>query len=145
MTCDKTSHTPLSFVEAERRVMITVGLVRIAWNATVALAPGSLHRIGGIEFPGPDGGMWARAFGIRGTLIGVGALHPDDAVRRATRQAGIAMDSLDACAVAIAGRNGLPAKATAIGVTMASSAAAFAAFGPGILHRRSLTRSRFTE
>jgi hypothetical protein len=129
----KETVTTVSRDSAERRVLATIGVVRIVWGITTALGSAHVHRIGGIEYPGPDGGIWIKAFGVRDVVLGAGALHPDETVRRATLKAGIAMDLFDAGAVVFAARQGMPRRAARIGVLMAGGAAVFAAVGPSLL------------
>ncbi|APE35262.1 hypothetical protein BOX37_16390 [Nocardia mangyaensis] len=118
---------------AERRVLTAIGVARIVWGLTTALGSAHVHRCGGIGYPGPDGGVWIKAFGVRDVILGAGALHSEEAVRRATLRAGIAMDLFDAGAVIVAARQGMPRRAARIGVLMAGGTAVFAAAGPGLL------------
>ncbi|NKR44539.1 hypothetical protein GS506_04455 [Rhodococcus hoagii] len=118
---------------AERHVLAAIGLGRIVWGATTALFPGCVHRALGVEYPGPDKGIWIKAFGVRDIVLGVAALHPDDAVRRATLKAGVVMDVVDAGVVAGAARQGLPRRAAVIGILLAAGTATFAAGGPAII------------
>ncbi|MFJ2668839.1 hypothetical protein ACIO14_31275 [Nocardia fluminea] len=118
---------------AERRVLAAIGIARIVWGATTALGSARVHRVGGVEYPGPDGGVWVKAFGVRDVILGAGALHSDETVRRATLKAGIAMDLFDAGAVIFASRQGMPRGAARIGVLMAGGTALFAAAGPRLL------------
>ncbi|WP_306361651.1 hypothetical protein [Nocardia sp. CC227C] len=118
---------------AERRVLAALGIVRIVWGAATALGSAHVHRIGGLAYPGPDGGIWIKAFGVRDVVLGAAALHSDATVRRATLKAGIAMDLFDAGAVLVAAGQGMPRRAARIGFLMASSAVVVAAAGPGLL------------
>lgn len=120
---------------AEKRVLAAIGIGRILWGATTALAPNSVHRALGVQYPGPDQGIWIKAFGIRDILIGAAALHPDNTVRRATLRAGIVMDVFDAGVVAAAARRGLPRRTTAIGILLAAGTAALATTGPTIVKK----------
>ncbi|MEE4024377.1 hypothetical protein V1Y59_14925 [Gordonia sp. PKS22-38] len=121
---------------AERRVLATIGIGRIVWGATTALAPRTVHQtLLAIEYPGPDQGIWIKAFGIRDILLGAAALHPDSTVRRATLRAGIVMDILDAGVVAAAARRGLPRRAATIGMLLAGGTAMFASAGPQIIRK----------
>lgn len=127
---------------SERRVLVAIGVGRIVWGATTALVPGRVHRALGVEYPGPDNGIWIKAFGIRDIVLGAAALHPDDAVRRATLKAGIVMDVVDAGVVAAAARQGLPRRAAVIGMLLAAGTATFATVGPVILERLSAPAAR---
>ncbi|MFE1591541.1 hypothetical protein [Nocardia sp. NPDC058705] len=118
---------------AQRRVLAVLAVVRIVWGVITALASARVHRIGGMDYPGPDGGVWIKAFGVRDVVLGAAALHPDESVRRATWKAGIAMDLFDAGAVIFSARQGMPGRAARIGFLMAGGAAAFATAGPGVL------------
>lgn len=118
---------------AERRVLTAIGVARIVWGITTALGSAPVHRAVGIEYPGPDGGIWIKAFGVRDVILGVAALHSDETVRRVTLTAGIAMDLFDAGVVIFAARQGLPRRAARIGVLLAGGTAVFAAAGPGLL------------
>lgn len=113
---------------AERTILTTIGIGRIVWGTTTALAPARVHRALGVDYPGPDHGIWLKAFGVRGIVIGAAALHPDVSVRRAVLGAGIAMDLVDA-AVVWSRRLGtdLPRRAAGIGVLLAGGTAALAA------------------
>ena len=122
---------------AERRVLAAIGVGRIVWGATTAIAPDRVHRALGVEYPGPDKGIWIKAFGIRDIILGAATLHPDAAVRRATLKAGIVMDVVDAGVVAAATRQGLPRRAASIGMLLAAGTAALATVGPLILGRLS--------
>ncbi|MFD3458273.1 hypothetical protein ACFWVM_01025 [Nocardia fluminea] len=117
----------------QRRVLAVIGVARIVWGVTTALGSAHVHRVGGIEYPGPDGGVWIKAFGIRDVILGAAALHSDETVRGATLKAGIAMDLFDAGVVIVAARHGMPRRAARIGVLMAGGTAVFAAAGPGLL------------
>lgn len=119
--------------DADRQVVTTIGIGRIVWGATTALAPARVHRALGIDYPGPDHGVWIRAFGVRDIVFGAAALHPDATVRRLTLHAGIAMDVVDAVVVAAAANNGLPRRAAGIGALMAGGTATFALVGPRLL------------
>lgn len=127
---------------AERRVLATIGVGRIVWGATTALLPARVHRALGVEYPGPDKGIWIKAFGVRDIVLGAAALHPDDGVRRATLKAGIVMDVVDAGVVVAAARQGLPRRAAVIGMLLAAGTAAFATVGPVILARLSAPAAR---
>ncbi|MFC4376352.1 hypothetical protein ACFO5K_19835 [Nocardia halotolerans] len=118
---------------AERRVLAAIGIARIVWGVTTAFGSARVHRVGGVEYPGPDGGVWIKAFGVRDVILGAGALHSDETVRRATLKAGIAMDLFDAGAVLFAARQGMPRRAARIGVLMAGGTAVFATAGPRLL------------
>lgn len=118
---------------AERRVLAAIGVARIVWGMTTAFGSAHVHRVGGIEYPGPDGGVWIKAFGVRDVILGAGALHSDETVRHATLKAGIAMDLFDAGVVIFAARQGMPRRAARMGVLMAGGCAVFAAAGPGLL------------
>lgn len=119
--------------EAEKRVLAVVGVGRVVWGTVAAAVPGPIHRAFGVEYPGPDRGIWIRAFGVRDVLIGAAALHPDRSVRSAVRTAGIAMDLVDAAVVMSAARQGLTRRATVAGVLMAGGTATIAAVGPRLL------------
>ncbi|CAM3314327.1 hypothetical protein DFJ75_4938 [Williamsia muralis] len=93
-----------------------IGIGRIVLGATTALAPARVHRALGVDYPGPDRGIWIKAFGVRDIALGAAALHPDQTVRRSVLQAGIAMDLVDAGVVIAAARNGVPRRAAGIGV-----------------------------
>ncbi|MFC4127337.1 hypothetical protein [Nocardia rhizosphaerae] len=133
ISADELHATGSGLDSAGRRVIAALGVVRIGWGTITALGSAPVHRLGGIGYPGPDGGMWVKAFGVRDVVLGAAALHSDDAVRRATRKAGIAMDLFDAGVVVLAARQGLPRRAARIGVAMAGGAAVFAAVGPSVL------------
>lgn len=120
---------------AERAVLTALGVGRIVWNATAALAPAQVHRALGTDYPGPDQGIWIRAFGVRGVVLGVGALHPDQTIRSAVLRAGIVVDLVDAGIVVAAARNGVPRRASGIGILLAGGTAVFAAAGPPVLRR----------
>ncbi len=120
---------------AERRVLAAIGVARIVWGLTTALGSAHVHRIGGMQYPGPDGGLWIKAFGVRDVVLGAAALHSDETVRRATLKAGIAMDLFDAGVVIFAARQGMPRRAARIGVLLAGGTAIFAAAGPSLLRR----------
>jgi hypothetical protein len=120
---------------AERRVLAAIGIGRILWGATTALAPRPVHQALGVEYPGPDQGIWIKAFGIRDIILGAAALHPDNTVRRATLQAGIVMDVFDAGVVAVAARRGLPRRAAIVGMLFAGGTATIASAGPLILRK----------
>ncbi|GAA1482973.1 hypothetical protein GCM10009624_34130 [Gordonia sinesedis] len=123
--------------DAERTVTAAIGVGRIVWGATTALAPARVHRALGVDYPGPDHGIWIKAFGVRDIVLGAAALHPESTVRRAVLRAGIAMDLVDAGVVVAAARNGVPRRAAGIGVLLAGGTAAAAAFGPSLLRRAS--------
>ncbi len=118
---------------AERMVSQAIGVGRILWGATTAIASKQVYNALGIAYPGSDLGVWIKAFGVRDIVLGAAALHPDSTVRRATLRAGIAMDLVDAVVVADAARRGLPRKAAMVGVALAGGTAAFAAFGPTLV------------
>jgi hypothetical protein len=120
---------------AERTVVTAIGIGRIVWGATTALAPARVHRTLGVDYPGPDRGIWIKAFGVRDIVLGAAALHPDQTVRRLVLQAGIAMDLVDAGVVITAARNGVPRRAAGIGVLLAGGTAVIAAVGPSLLRR----------
>lgn len=115
---------------AENRVLAAIGVGRILWGATTALAPRRVHKALGVEYPGPDHGIWIKAFGIRDIVLGAAALHPDNTVRRTTLRAGIAIDLFDAGVVSLAARRGLPRRAAVVGTLLAAGTAVFAAGGP---------------
>lgn len=114
-------------------MLAVIGVARIVWGMTTTFGSAHAHRLGGIEYPGPDGGIWVKAFGVRDVVLGAAALHSDETVRRATLKAGIAMDLFDAGAVIFAARQGMPRRAARIGILMAGGTAVFAAAGPGLL------------
>ena len=120
---------------AERAVFTVIGVGRIVWGATTALAPALVHRALGVDYPGPDRGIWIKAFGVRDIALGAAAFHPDQTVRRSVLQAGIAMDLVDAGIVVAAARNGVPRRAAGIGVLLAGGTAFVAAVGPSLLSR----------
>ena len=120
---------------AERTVVTAIGIGRIVWGATTALAPARVHQALGVDYPGPDQGIWIKAFGVRDIVFGAAALHPEPAVRRSVLQAGFVMDLVDAGVVIAAARNGIPRRAAAIGVLLAGGTAAVAAAGPSLLRR----------
>ncbi|MEE2060002.1 hypothetical protein [Rhodococcus artemisiae] len=118
----------------ERVVSHTIGVGRILWGATTAIASRRVYNALGISYPSSDLGVWIKAFGVRDIVLGAAALHPDATVRRANLRAGIAMDLIDAVVVADAARRGLPRKAALVGIALAGGTAAFAAFGPGLIN-----------
>lgn len=118
---------------AERRVLAAIGIGRIVWGVVTALASDRVHRIGHLDYPGPDQGVWIKAFGVRDVVLGAAALHADDAVRHATRRAGITMDLFDVGVVIHAARRGLPRRVAAIGVLLGGGTAVVAAVGPTML------------
>lgn len=126
-------------------MLAAIGIARIVWGVTTALGSAHVHRIGGMRYPGPDGGVWIKAFGIRDVLLGAAALHSDAAVRRATLKAGIAMDLFDAGAVVFAAKQGMPRRAARIGVLLAGGTAIFAAAGPSLLRRMENHRTDHTH
>lgn len=119
----------------ERVISRVIGVARILWGATTAVASRQVYGALGISYPSSDLGVWIKAFGVRDIVLGVAALHPDSTVRRFTLRAGIVMDLADAAVVAEAGRRGLPRKAVVAGLTFAGGAAAFGALGPGLVRR----------
>lgn len=121
--------------DAERIVTAAIGVGRIVWGATTALAPARVHRALGVDYPGPDHGIWIKAFGVRDIVLGAAALHPEPTVRRAVLRAGIAMDLVDAGVVIAAARNGVPRRAAGIGVLLAGGTAATATLGPPLLRQ----------
>ena len=121
--------------DADRTVATAVGVGRIVWGATTALVPAPVHGALGVDYPGPDRGIWIKAFGIRDIMLGAAALHPDQTVRRLVLQAGIAIDLVDAGVVIAAARNGVPRRAAGIGVLLAGGTAMVAALGPSLLRR----------
>lgn len=125
---------------AKRRVLAAIGIGRIVWGATTMLASHPVHRALGVDYPGPDKGIWIKAFGVRDVILGAAALHPDDAVRRVTLKAGVAMDVFDAGVVALAARQGLPRRAAVVGLLFAGGTAALASVGPTALTK--LTQSQ---
>lgn len=122
-------------ISAERAVLTPLGVGRILWNATTVLAPAQVHRTLGVDYPGPDQGIWIKAFGVRGIALGLGALHPDQTIRSAALRAGIVVDLVDAGIVLVAARKGIPRRAAGIGVLLAGGTAVLAATGPAVLRR----------
>ncbi|GGC55616.1 hypothetical protein IEU95_08680 [Hoyosella rhizosphaerae] len=120
---------------AEDLVLAAIGLGRIVWGATTVLAPSRVHGALGVAYPGPDQGIWIRAFGVRDVVLGAAALHPHAAVRRATLHAGIMMDLFDAGVVLLAAQQGLPRRASAVGVLLAGGTAALATSGPAMVRK----------
>lgn len=118
---------------AERVVSHAIGVGRILWGATTAIASRQVYEALGISYPSSDKGVWIKAFGVRDIVLGAAALHPDSTVRRANLRAGVAMDLIDAVVVADAARRGLPRKAALVGMALAGGTAAFAAFGPTLV------------
>lgn len=119
----------------ERVVSHAIGVARILWGATTAVASRQVYTAGGMSYPSSDHGIWIKAFGVRDIVLGLAALHPDSTVRQLTLRAGIAMDLIDATMVASAARRGLPCRAAVVGLTFAGGAAAFGAFGPRLVER----------
>lgn len=111
---------------------IAVGVGRLLWGMTLATVPGRVHHLGSVDYPGADGGVWVRAFGVRTVVFALGALHPDPAVRTATMRSGIVMDAVDMGMVLLARRSGLPGPAAAVGATMAGAAMAVALMGEAV-------------
>ncbi len=121
--------------DAERTVATAIGFGRIIWGATTALAPARVHRVLGVDYPGPDRGIWIKAFGVRDIVFGAAALHPDQTVGRLVLRVGIAMDLVDAGVVIAAARNGVPRRAAGVGVLLAGGTAVVAAIGPSLLRQ----------
>ena len=121
--------------DAERTVATALGVGRIVWGATTALVPARVHGALGVDYPGPDRGIWIKAFGVRDIALGAAALHPDQTIRRLVLHAGIAVDLVDAGVVIAAARNGVPRRAAGIGVLLAGGSAVVAALGPSLLRR----------
>ncbi|MFD4294019.1 hypothetical protein ACFWPA_15925 [Rhodococcus sp. NPDC058505] len=121
---------------AERVVSHVIGVGRIVWGVTTAIASRQVYTALGMSYPGSDRGVWIKAFGVRDIVLGAAALHPDATVRRANLRAGIAMDLIDAVVVADAARRGLPRKAALVGIALAGGTAAFAAVGPRLVNAR---------
>ncbi|WP_232852609.1 hypothetical protein, partial [Nocardia acididurans] len=43
---------------AERGVLAAIGIGRIVWGVLTALASRHVHRMGNLDYPGPDQGVW---------------------------------------------------------------------------------------
>lgn len=92
----------------ERNVSASVGLGRLSLGVAALLIPKITHLSLGVGYPGQDGGVLARMFGLRDIVIGAAALHPSAEVRRATITAGMAMDLADVPAILLGIRKGVP-------------------------------------
>ncbi|NLG54827.1 MAG: hypothetical protein GX542_04135 [Rhodococcus sp.] len=137
MSTETTSDRPATLPDdhSERQILAVIGIGRIIWGATTAFGSARVHRTLGLEYPGPDKGVWIKAFGIRDILIGAAALHPDKKIRTLTLRGGIVMDLFDVGVALNAGRHNLPKNATLIGLIMAGGTATFAAIGPAVLRK----------
>lgn len=59
---------------AERMVSQAIGVGRILWGATTAIASKQVYNVLGIAYPGSDLGVWIKAFGVRDIVLGAAAL-----------------------------------------------------------------------
>lgn len=117
----------------ERVISTMIGVARILWGVTTAVASRQVYSALGISYPSSDLGVRIKAFGVRDIVLGAAALHTDLTVRRFTLRAGIAVDLIDAVVIADAAGQGLCRKAAVVGMTFAGGTAAFGTFGAGLV------------
>ena len=107
----------------------TFVLMRAVVGGTSWLAPRLSGRLFGFDpDANPQAAYWARLFGVRDVVLGVGALQTDGAARRRILALTAACDAADLAATALARRSGdLPARTALLSAGLAVTAGAVAA------------------
>lgn len=113
----------------------TFVLMRLLVGGVSYLAPNLGGRLSGFDPAGnPQAAYWARLFGVRDVVLGLGALQADGAARRNIVQLTAACDAADVASALIGRRAGyLPARTALLagGLAVAAGAVAAAAAAEG--------------